>query len=251
MTSAWRAVQRLRRERTGDPELLDGEDLELDDVRANLRELALLNRLPGGASASIAAVRRLAGRRDAVSILDVGTGGADIPLALVRHGRRHGLEWSVLATDARPDILGIARRRVRSEPAITLQLADGRRLPYPERSFDVAHSSLLLHHLDPGTAVEVLSEMARVARLGVVVNDLQRGPMHFAVTAATVLGLARNRYTRHDGIASARRAYTLAERRDLLATAGLRVLWESSRWAPRVATAAAAARRSTRTAGRS
>ena len=34
---------------------------------------------------------------------------------------------------------------------------------------------MVVHHLEPADAVALLREMARVARLGVVVNDLVRG----------------------------------------------------------------------------
>ena len=185
------------------------------------------------------AIERLADGRRELEVLDVGTGAGDLPVAFARHGRRRG-RWRVLATDVRPEIVAVAMRRAGREPDVTVQLADVTRLEFADRSFDVAHASLLLHHLDPGTSVAVLAELARVARLGVVVNDLQRGRLHFLMTAAAVLGLARHRYTRHDGVLSARRAYTLAERRRLLEAAGLRVAWESPRFLPRVATAAVA-----------
>jgi hypothetical protein len=84
--------------------------------------------------------------------------------------------------------------------------------------------------------VTALGELRRVARRGVVVNDLRRGQLAFAVTAATVLALSRGRYTRHDGVLSARRAYTLSELDDMAAAAGLRRV--SRTWAllPRVTT---------------
>ena len=86
---------------------------------------------------------------------------------------------------------------------------------------DIAHASLLMHHFDPDDAVMALAEMRRVSRLGVVINDLRRGLVPFAMTAAAVLALSRGAYTRHDGVLSARRAYTLAELDTLAARAGL------------------------------
>ena len=234
--------------RTDDEELLDAPDLDPAELEANLRELAMLNRLPGGTSASVAAIERLAGDLSTVEILDVGTGGGDIAAALARHGRRsdgrlsgrrgRAGRWSVTAVDIRGEILDVAARRLRAVSDVTLALGDARALPYPDGAFDVAHSSLLLHHLEPADAARALAEMRRVARHGVVVNDLQRGWLHLATTAVTVLALARSRYTRHDGLVSARRAYTLRERRELLHAAGLVPAWESLRLAPRVATAA-------------
>jgi ubiquinone/menaquinone biosynthesis C-methylase UbiE len=224
------------RARAHEAELLDLPELDRVELRANLRELALLNRLPGGARASIRAIGHLAGDGE-ISILDVGTGGGDLPLAFARHGRRRG-PWRVIASDSRPEILDLAAAWTGADPNVTTLLADGRHLPIGDGEVDVAHSSLLLHHLDPPDVVLLLRELRRVSRRGVVINDLRRGLIPFAVTALTVAALARSRYTRHDGILSARRAYTLTELDTMLAEAGLRRAWRSSTLLPRVVTAA-------------
>jgi hypothetical protein len=58
--------------------------------------------------------------------------------------------------------------------------------------------------------------------VGVVVNDLARGPMTVIGARLLSRGFTHNRYTRHDAPMSARRAYTLAEAEALLAAADLR-----------------------------
>ncbi len=224
------------RARAHELELLDLPDLDGAELRANLRELALLSRLPGGAATSIRAIGRLAGN-DEIRILDVGTGGGDLPLAFARHGEGR---WRVIASDNRPEILDLAAGWTAAEPLVTTLLADGRQLPLEDREVDVAHASLVLHHLDPAAVVVMLREMRRVSRRGVVINDLQRGILPFAVTALVTTALARSRYTRHDGILSARRAYTLTELDSMLDEAGLRRAWRSSTLVPRVVTAALA-----------
>ena len=70
---------------------------------------------------------------------------------------------------------------------IEVREADARSLPFPDRAFAVAHCSLLVHHLAPDEAVEVLREMRRVASLGVVVNDLRRGVFPLAATAISTV----------------------------------------------------------------
>ena len=42
--------------------------------------------------------------------------------------------------------------------------ATGRSLPFADGAFDVAHASLVVHHLDPDAVDRLLREMARVAR---------------------------------------------------------------------------------------
>lgn len=205
-------------------ELLDGP---LDDPTAlvgNLRDLRRLNRRLGAIDASMNAIDALAAHRNDLALLDVGTGGADIPLALVERARARQRRFRIVGIDTRPEVLAAA---VLANPALTatddvqLHVADGRALPFADRSFDVAHASLLLHHLDPADAIAVLREMGRVARLGVVINDLQRSRTGWL--GAWLLGhvLTRNRLTRHDAPLSVRRAYRSTEMAALLATARL------------------------------
>jgi ubiquinone/menaquinone biosynthesis C-methylase UbiE len=164
-----------------------------------------------------------------ISIIDVGTGAADIPVALLAEARRRGRRLEVVAVDARPEVLEAARATrpaLARIPGLALDVFDGRSLPYPDRAFDIAHASLVVHHFAPDEAVVLLAEMARVARLGIVVNDLDRGRMHWLGAWLIAHLFTRNRYTRRDGPLSVRRAYTPAEMRELLARAGLRPVGE-------------------------
>ena len=215
-------------------EYLDQPRLDVVELHRNLREMAMLNRLPGGAADSLHAIEWLLDGAQRAVVVDVGTGAGDLPALLAR--RRGALRIQVLACDVRPEVLDFAAHRLASFAHVELLEADARRLPLADESADVVHGSLLIHHFDPPDAVRVLGEMRRVARRGVVVNDLRRGRLAFAVSAMTVLGLARARYTRHDGVLSARRAYTLDELDELAAAAGLSRIRRSPAFLPRVVT---------------
>ena len=226
-----RLVVSLLNARSTAPEFLDGETLDALELRKNLREMAMLNRLPGGIGDSVRAVERLLGDQNEATVLDVGTGSGDFARRLRQ--RRH---VEVIASDVRPEILEIAARNLAGTNHVSLLKADARALPLGDGEVDIAHASLLMHHFDPDDAVIALAEMRRVSRLGVVVNDLRRGPLSFVMTAAAVLALSRGAYTRHDGVLSARRAYTLAELDTLAARAGLTRVSSSARFWPRVTT---------------
>lgn len=208
----------------GVAELLDGPLDDPGTLSDNLRDLRRANRFTGGASLSKRAIDALAPPPTAVTVLDVGTGGADIPLALLAHARKQNRTLAITAVDGRPEILDAARA-IRPDldrvAGLDLRVADGRALPYPDASFDVAHASLVLHHLEPADAVAFLRELGRVCRLGVVINDLSR--RRITLLGAWLLSrtFTRNRYSRHDAPLSARRAYTLREATALLAEAGL------------------------------
>ena len=205
-------------------ELLDGPLDDPSALAANLRDLRRINRWLGGTSLTARAIEALAAHRAELTLLDVGTGGADIPLDLLGRAERRSRRLSIVAIDSRPEVLAAAvraRAAVAATPGLELHVGDGRSLPYPDRSFDVAHASLVLHHLAADDSVVLLREMARVARLGVVVNDLERSRRGWV--GAWLVGhlLTANRYTRHDAPLSVRRAYRSDEMATMLREAGL------------------------------
>lgn len=212
-------------------ELLDGPLDDPAELAGNLRDLRRINRRLGGIDVTAGAIEALAAHRDELTMLDIGTGGADIPVALIERARDRGRRLRVVGIDSRPEVLAAA---VRATPAIAttdgleLHVGDGRALRYPDRSFDVAHASMVLHHLERTDAAALLREMGRVSRLGVVINDLQRSRPGWI--GAWLIGhvLTRNRLTRHDAPLSVRRAYRVTEVADMLRSAGLipvRTVW--------------------------
>jgi SAM-dependent methyltransferase len=205
----------------GASEMLDGPLDDTAALEANLRDLRRINRLTGGATLSVRAVRVLG---DAATVLDVGTGAADIPALLLADARRRGTALDVTATDSRIEVLDAAlavRPGLANLQGLRLEPADGRALPYPDASFDVSHASLVLHHLERDDAIAFLRELRRVSRLGIVINDLARGRRAWIGAWLITRTVAVSRYTRHDGPLSVRRAWTRDEMGGLLREASL------------------------------
>jgi ubiquinone/menaquinone biosynthesis C-methylase UbiE len=233
-------MQRL----AGAPELLDGDLTDERVLEDNLRDLRRINRFFGGRALSRRAVDVLVEAAGMpldrpVSLLDVGTGGADIPVALIEAFRRAGRRLTVLGVDSRAEVIAAAGREnptVLATDGLTFRIADGRTLPFDDRTFDIAHASLVLHHLEPADGAALIGEMARVAHHGIVLNDLARGWLAWIGAWLLLHVVTRNSFTRHDGPLSVRRAYSLAEARTIVTEAGLRVIDEETgfmghRWA--------------------
>jgi len=207
----------------GARELGDGP-APLAERARNLAEIARLNGVFGGRLVTLRHVRRLVARLPAgrpVTVLDLGTGSADVPRALVRWARRAGRPIRVIALDQEPGTLAVARRTVAGYPEIVLLRADALALPFASGAVDIAISALTLHHLEPPAAVAYLAAMDRVARVGVVVNDLARSRWGWALVWLVTRLLACGRMSRHDGPLSILRAYTAEEARALCAFAGM------------------------------
>jgi ArsR family transcriptional regulator len=103
-------------------------------------------------------------------VIDVGTGTGALLPALA------GAAAEVMAVDQSERLLARARRRCRDAGCdnVRFQQADVRALPFADRSFDAAYSSMVLHHVpEPAAAV---AELARVVRPGgrVVIVEFTR-----------------------------------------------------------------------------
>ncbi len=223
-------------------ELMDRRSPDPALLAESLGDLAWYNRYLGGTATVIHQLGRLLdGAPRRVRVLDVGAGGGDILLALARWGARRGgdLEEGV-AYDAGAETIRYAAARLagwEGRGRLRVVRGDARALPFGDGRFDVAISSTFLHHLGPDDAVTALREMARVSVLGIVVSDLRRGAIAYLAARALAHTLwRRHRYSRHDGPASVRAAYTVAEARELAERAGLAPVVEAQpgfRWALR------------------
>lgn len=208
--------------RIDDPELMDNRGLAPDLVRDNLNDLRRVNSWLGGVKLSIDGIERLTTDLkygDELTILDVATGGIDIPARIIPWAKKRGFNARIVATDINPELLAIAAEEAPSE--IGLTVADGRGLPFADNSFDIVLCSLALHHLPPDDAVAMLAEMNRVARRGVVINDLVRCWHGFAgAWLLSRIAAAPGSLTRYDAPLSVRRAYTRKEMTTLARQAG-------------------------------
>lgn len=210
-------------QRSGERELLDGPLPDAAELRQNLNDIYRLNRLIGTTSQIIRSITALLGGIDVtLQVLDVGTGAADIPIALIRWARKSGREIKVTALDRSPQVVAIAQERIVGYPEVELIEGDGRRLPFHAGSYHAAICSLTLHHLDEDDAITLLRNLDRVTSRGFVVSDLTRGWAAYWSTWLFIHALTRNRLTRYDGPLSVKRAYTIAEMRRLLAESGIR-----------------------------
>lgn len=152
----------------------------------------------------------------AVRLLDVGTGGADLPRRMLRWAARDGGRLEVVAID--PDSRAIAYARA-LPPVAGLELRQamtGDLVAAGER-FDVVMSNHVLHHLTPHELGAILADSeALLAPGGVAVHaDIARSALAYLGFAAGTLPfeptLLRNTYIREDGLTSIRRSHTAAE----------------------------------------
>ncbi|OGU25040.1 MAG: hypothetical protein A3K13_05150 [Gemmatimonadetes bacterium RIFCSPLOWO2_12_FULL_68_9] len=201
-------------------EALDGPGAHPALVEATLKDIVRVNALLGGRAAAAFGLDRLLDGATPASprlrLLDVGAGSGDLARYLVGRAAQRSVALAPVIIERHPVAAGLCRRA-----GLATAVGDGGQLPLADRSVDIVLASQLLHHLDRRSAVALLRELDRVARLGVVVADLRRHPVAALGIWLASYPLGLHPVTRQDGVTSVRRGFTRHELEQLLREAGV------------------------------
>jgi len=215
----------LTPKRIYEEELLDAGEGNDEDVAESLSDLRRINRFLGGRRVVLRALSSYFQdpSLEKVSLVDIGTGSADLPMAVAQSCRIRGLDTFIAAVDISERNLRVSQSHLGVSDEIHLVQADSLKLPFAPRSFDFVTASLFLHHFRDDDVVRLLADFGRIARRAVIVNDLVRNlvPYYFTRIAGPVL--AASFLTRNDGPVSVLRGFTAGELNDHALRAGLKV----------------------------
>jgi SAM-dependent methyltransferase len=189
------------------------------ELERDLENLASLNRWFGSHRLLTHFLRRWWRPGESHRVLDLCTGAGDLPRLMVDFARANDITLRVVALDASPATIEIARRRSRSYEEI--RFVEGDALTYGAAAeFDFVHCALALHHFSESDAVRLLTRCRILSRRWALASDLERSPFTtWGVWLLTAL-LYREPMTRHDGRLSAKRAFSFREMRALVDSAG-------------------------------
>lgn len=207
------------------PEWMD-EPTSRDDMRACLRDLALVNHLLLGyrpildwLNALLPELRKVAAARP-VRVLDVGCGYGDTLRRIAAWAERQSLAVELAGIDLNPDTISIAKEATDTRLPIHYLAADV--FAYtPQNQPDLIVTSLFTHHLEDAEIVRFLRWIDAHARMGWCINDLSRHPVPYHLFAWFAGLLRLHRFVRHDGPVSIARAFRAEDWQRYCAAAGL------------------------------
>ena len=203
-------------------ELMDQPFLDVSEHARALIGLGRLNSLSGacrGIWREIAARASVAPGQP-LRILDVASGGGDIAFGIWKLARRARVDVRIEGLDISPAACELASKLCqKAGRTISFHCADVTTSILPA-GFDVAMSSLFLHHLSRDDAIALLVKMCAAGRL-LIASDLRRSAVGYAVARMACRLVTRSRIVHNDGPQSVANAFTLAEMREICTAAGL------------------------------
>lgn len=215
-----------------EPEIMDDPAIPTEKHLEALRGLERLNRWSRSTSIVWPEIQRLArlNRGRTLQILDIASGGGDIPIGIYQRALNASVALKVSGCDLSQRAVEYAQRRAHEAKAeIAFFKFDVLRDVLPS-DYDVILCSLFLHHLDTEQAKCLLRRMARNATQMVLISDLLRSRAGLMLAHVATRLLTSSGVVHADGPQSVRAAFTPSEVMDIAERAGLDNVTFVQRW---------------------
>jgi ubiquinone/menaquinone biosynthesis C-methylase UbiE len=190
--------------RSNEPERIDTGDYTEEEYRTFLREIRFINRWIGDRWALKKTLLKEIEESGVseFSVLDVGAGSGELLKEIALFARKANRKARLVGLDLNPlsaESIGSEGERFREINSIQ---GDALNLPFPDDIFDYAICSLFTHHFTDDGVVNILQEMKRVSRRGIIVIDLERDRNAYFWYKVFCAAFRISELVRHDGLLS-------------------------------------------------
>ena len=200
------------KERSMDEELMDDLQLDQGTITAVLEDINRVNKVLGGNRITLKAVDRLIGKfpKKEYSILDVGCGDGSMLRQVALHTKRKGIKTNLVGIDFNGKSIALARQKNSDIENITFIKGDLFEL-MEEAQYDLLLCTLTLHHFRDEDIERFIRKFSKLARLGVIVNDLDRNRIAWTLFNLYSFLFMKTGIAKKDGLISIKSGFTKKE----------------------------------------
>lgn len=191
-------------------EMMDDFSLEGEILTDALDKIAAINRLLGGNKVTLQGVRQLLAaipEDREIKIVDLGCGNGDMLRALADIARDEKRNFRLTGVDANSHTTDYAKKLSVDYPNINFRCENIFELDFEAFDCDIWLVTLTLHHFDDSAIVTLLEQLTRHAKLGIVINDLQRSRLAYQLFRCVCFVFGLNPMSREDGLVSILRGF--------------------------------------------
>ena len=200
-------------------EIMDQPDCDKQKLFNTYRYFKYINRMLSGWNVIYKKYIRplLAELGGSATLLDIGSGGADIPFYLAECAQNDQFNLKTTAIDTDPKAFEFIHQ-IEDAPTstITFRNVHTSALIEENKRFDIVISNHLLHHLTDPDLRELTQHARQLSRHSVLMNDIRRCDTAYALFYLGTRLVPKKSFIHIDGLISIKRSFTRYELINLL-----------------------------------
>ena len=218
--------------RSDKKEMLDALDIPQELLVTNLDELDILNRSFGGHAITLQGLKMLVTDKEKTyRIADLGCGSGDTMKHLAKWAKANGYKVVLIGVDMNTDAIEHLNAHCKDFPEISGVVSDYKEFLKANSNIDIIHCSLFCHHLNDEELLNLLNWVKSYAKVGIIINDLQRHWLAYYSAKAFTYLLNGSVLAKNDGPISVLRGFKRKELDTLFQRAGFEWYSIAYKWA--------------------
>ncbi len=200
------------------------DDFSIQDERIDraLEELNIINKYLGGISTTKSALHYfIQSKKEELKVIDIGSGSSDNLLA----AKSKYPNLQILSIDKNLRALSSSKNQTKKLNS------DAFKLPFKNNSCDIVHAALFLHHFSEEQIQILLKEFLRIAKKGIIINDLQRSYLALSGIKILTIFFSKSEMVKNDAPLSVKRGFIKQEILKLLSDVSVTNFVIKKRWA--------------------
>ncbi len=200
--------------RTNQPEIMDDFDIKGEVLQDALDKIAKINHFLGGNKLTLEGVKNILKqhpKKDVITLVDVGCGNGDMLRIIADALEEDNIKCKLIGIDANQFAIDYAKKLSRHYPNISYRCEDIFDKAFENLEYDIVLCTLTLHHFKDNEIINLLKVFKEKAKMGIVINDLERSGIAYRLFQALCLVFRLNDMSRKDGLVSILRGFKKPE----------------------------------------
>ncbi|MBC7412054.1 MAG: methyltransferase domain-containing protein [Bacteroidia bacterium] len=196
-------------------ELLDADDICVQDLYQNLKELNTINTLLGGYTITCNALKKVLNKNQTYTLVDIGCGGGDTLKYIAKWSAKNRYNINLYGIDLKQTCIDYATTNA-SNPTIHFVCDDYKNIHLHVTNVNIIHACLFCHHLSIKHIIELI-HYAQAHKALLIINDLQRHPLAYYSIGLLTRFFSKSYLVKNDAPLSVLRGFTTTEWKQIIA----------------------------------
>jgi len=197
------------KKRSHEPELMDSPDCNDKKLINTVKQFKLINYLFTGSRRLIKKYiinDMLIDTDKEYTLLDIGSGGCDVPIWLIKTARKKKIKLTITSIDYDQRIVDYAKNICANYPEINILNHNALNIDELGK-FDYIYSSHFIHHFNIKDIVKLVNLISDSAKKAFILNDIKRSNLSFLGYSLFTLIFMHNSFAFYDGRLSIKKGF--------------------------------------------